>query len=326
MIIVPIVVGPTGVGKTDVILRIAERTQAEIISADSRQAYRHLDIGTAKPTLQQRRRVIHHMVDCCDPDVKFNAAQYAAMATEIILQLIAEEKLPIVVGGSGLYLKALLGGFFRGPGADACIRTRLTEHESHLGSGGLHRLLEEVDPLSANRIHPHDRVRTIRALEIHQLTGVPISRWQQDGSYRSPGFSWQKLGLYRPRNALYERIEIRVDEMVAEGLLEEVRSLLSRGYSPDVPALASVGYREMIAHIQGQVDLPKAITRIKQNTRQYAKRQMTWFGKDQEILWFDARHEEGQLLSAVMKLRAGHVPKKQEREKRMSLMRQAWSQ
>lgn len=326
MVIVPIVVGPTGVGKTEAITWTAKQIGAEIVSADSRQIYRYMDIGTAKPTPRQRRQVPHHLIDCVDPDQKFNAAQYGRMARKVISQLLAEEILPIVVGGSGMYLRALVGGFFEGPGADPEIRRRLTEEESRAGSGTLHRRLTEVDPSSAGRIHPHDRVRTIRALEIHELTGVPLSRWQERGPYFSPEFSWCKLGLFRQRKSLYRRIEERVDQMVTQGLLEEVRSLLSRGYSDELPALSTVGYGEMIAYIEGQVDFEEAVSHLKRNTRQYAKRQMTWFGKDREILWFHAQSEEELLLQAVQKLRAGQAPRAKEVEKRRALLRRFWSQ
>lgn len=325
MAFLPIVVGPTGVGKTEICLRVAERIDAEIVSADSRQLYRHMVIGTAQPTSEQRRRVSHHLVDCVDPDEEFNAAHYARMANKIIAQLLAAGKLPMVVGGSGLYLRALLGAFFQGPGANSEIRQRLAKEESKRGRGTLYRRLKEVDPETARRIHPHDRVRTIRAMEVHQLTGIPISRWHQRGSYSRPKFNWCKLGLYRPRKDLYQRIDERVDTMVRQGLLKEVRDLLSRRYSPDLPALATVGYQEMIAYLRGQLDFEQAISHLKRNTRQYAKRQMTWFSKEGEILWFDAQGEEEQLLIAVQKLKVGEVPQTEEIKKRRALMRRTWA-
>lgn len=325
MVIVPIVVGPTGVGKTEIALKLAKETGAEIVSADSRQVYRHLDIGTAKPTPEQCRLVPHHLVDCVDPDEDFNAAKYGRLAREVISKLLDRGKLPMVVGGSGLYVRALLEGFFQGPGADPEIRQHLAEEESRGGPGTLYRRLIMVDPESAGRIHPHDRVRTIRALEVHQLTGISMSRWQGGGPHSQPGFPWCKLGLFREREIVYQRIERRVDEMLAGGLLEEVRWLLSRGFSPDLPALSTVGYEEMIAYLKGQVDFQQAVSLLKRNTRQYAKRQMTWFGKETEILWFSAQEEEDQLLHIVQNLKAGKYPEAKEAERRRALLRRSWS-
>jgi len=325
MAIVPIVVGPTGVGKTEICLRVAEKTGAEIVSADSRQIYRYMAIGTAKPTPEQLRRVPHHLVDCVDPDEEFNAARYGRMASKIISQLFAAGRLPLVVGGSGLYLRALLGAFFEGPGAHSEIRRRLAEEESREGTGTLYRRLKHVDAQTASRIHPHDQVRTIRALEVHQLTGIPLSLWQKRGPYSRPNFRWCKLGLYRRRENLYRRIEERVDTMMVQGLLKEVQVLLSRGYSADLPALATVGYQEMLAYIKGQLNFEQAVSLLKRNTRQYAKRQMTWFKKEGEILWFDAQREERQFLLTVQRLKAGQFPDAKETEKRKALVRQFWS-
>jgi len=325
MIIVPIVVGPTGVGKTEIVLPVAEQMGAEIISADSRQIYRYMDIGTAKPTLEQRQRVPHHLVDCIDPKEEFNAAQYGRMASDIISRLLAAEKLPLVLGGSGLYLRALLEGFFQGPGADPEIRRSLLEEESRQGPGSLYRCLTERDPRSARRIHPHDRMRTIRALEVLELTGIPLSRWQEKGSYCQSQFCWCKLGLYLERERLYRRIGERIDSMLANGLLEEVRALLYRGYSPDLRALDSIGYREMLVHIRGQIDFKEAVSQLKRNTRQYAKRQMTWFSKEGDIFWFHAKNEQEQFLFAIRKLWAGQFPEANELEKRQELLRRSWS-
>ena len=325
MAIVPIVVGPTGVGKTEIALGVAQKIGAEIVSADSRQVYRQLDIGTAKPTHEQLVQVPHHLVDCVDPDQDFNAAKYGRLAKGIILELLAQGKLPLVVGGSGLYLRALVEGFFQGPGAHPEIRQHLIEEESRAGPGTLHRRLSKVDPESASRIHPHDRVRTIRALEVHQLTGVTLSRLQEEGAYRRPAFSWCKLGLFRERESLYHRIEKRVDEMIEQGLLEEVRSLLLRGYSPELPAFSTVGYREMIAHLKGQVSFQEAVSLQKRNTRQYAKRQMTWFGRDSEILWLHAQGEEKQVFLTIQKLTADQFPSAKEVERRRTVLRRSWS-
>jgi len=326
MVIVPIVIGPTGVGKTEIVLRAVQNIDAEIISADSRQIYRYMDIGTAKPTIEQRQRVPHHLVDCVDPKNKMNAVAYGRKAREIISRLLQEGKLPVVVGGSGLYLRALLGRFFEGPGADPEIRKRLEQEEAQTGPGSLYRRLMKVDPQSAGRIHTHDLFRTIRALEVHEMTGISLSRWQERGPYYQPSFSWCKIGLFRQRESLYRRIDVRADKMISQGLMEEVRNLLGRGYSSQLKVLSNVGYQEMIAHLEGRMDLKESIARFKQKTRQYAKRQMTWFGKDQEILWFQAEREQEQLCLSIQRLKEGEMPEAKEFKRRKALLQLSWSQ
>jgi tRNA dimethylallyltransferase len=298
---------------------------AEIVSADSRQVYRQLDIGTAKPTAEQRHKVPHHLVDCVDIDQPWNAARYGRMARDVIIKLLEEEKFPVVVGGSGLYIRALREGFFQGPGTDPAIRKNLVLQENRNGLAALYERLVDVDPESARGIHPNDAVRIIRALEVFEKTGVPISQWRRKGPYPKSKFSSSLVGLFRPRTELYRRIEWRVDQMMDQGLLDEVRGLLDSGYSPQLTSLSTVGYQEIIAHLQGHIDLHEAVDRLKRNTRQYAKRQMTWFGREQDILWFQAGQEQENLRQALAELHRGRRPAAEGLNRRRKLMRQSWS-
>jgi len=325
VVIVPIVVGPTGVGKTEIVLQALEGLDAEIISADSRQIYRLMDIGTAKPTADQRRRVRHHLVDCVDPDGKINAAQYGRQAKKIISELLGKGRLPVVVGGSGLYIRALLEGFFEGPGARTDIRRRLIEEETEGGPGTLHRRLTSVDGEAASRIHPHDQVRTMRALEVFQLTGLTLSQWQRQGPYPEKQFHSCKLGLYRDRSDLYQRIQARAEKMLSQGLLAEVSGLMDRGHSAELMSMSTVGYREMIAHLTGQVDLEEAVRRLVRNTRRYARRQMTWFGKEKDILWFHADLEAENFVKSLHQVLQGDTPGPQERARSQEMLRRCWT-
>ena len=323
-------IGPTAVGKTEVLIEVLQGMQAEIISADSRQIYRFMDIGTAKPDPEQLRAVKHHLVDCVHPDHPIDAADYARMARQVIDDVIARGRFPVVSGGSGLYIKALLEGFFEGPGADAGIRRNLIEQEKAEGRGTLHERLARLDPDSAARIHPHDLLRTVRALEVYEQTGVPLSCWHREGENLKLEHSSFLIGLYRTREDLYRRIDERVDEMMERGLEKEVRSLIERGYSNHLAALSTVGYREMTALIEGRIDRQEAVSRMKRNTRQYAKRQMTWFNKMELVLWVDAARisEDGQkehLRHTLEELSHGRYPSREEVVCSRQRMRQAWS-
>jgi tRNA dimethylallyltransferase len=283
-----VILGPTCVGKTQVSLKLADILQGEIVSFDSRQVYRFMDIGTAKTTKEERERVRHHLIDLVSPDEKFTASDYGKKAREVISQIIASNKQPIAVGGSGLYLKALIEGFFLGPSADQKIRERLQKEAQEFGEPRLFDRLKEVDPKAAERIHTNDLVRIIRALEVYELTGKPISAWQLEGSYEPFSMHFVKIGLTLERKRLYERINQRVEEMIARGFLDEVKSLKDNGFTPELKAMKTVGYQELFAYLEGEIDLQTAIEKIKLNTRHYAKRQMTWFRKDKEIIWLDA--------------------------------------
>lgn len=288
--LLPIIVGPTGVGKTRVGIEVARMIGAEIVSADSRQIYKYMDIGTAKPSLEQRRIVPHWMIDLVEPDVDYSAARYSQEATEVIKNLLTSDKKVLVVGGSGLYIGALVEGFFPSPPADWDLRQRLIEEAQNLGSEALHYRLTRVDPEAAQRIHPNDLKRLVRALEIYELTGVSISKHQ--AKHKPKGnFSPLYIGLKRRREELRRRIEARVDWMIEKGLIEEVKSILKMGYSPTLNSLNTVGYKEIIAYLGGKFSLDEAVNLIKKNTKAYAKRQLTWFKRISGIEWVDLSEE-----------------------------------
>lgn len=286
-----VILGPTCVGKTQISLKLADILNGEIVSFDSRQVYKFMDIGTAKPTKEEGERVRHHLIDLVSPDEKFTAADYGKKAREAIREITERNKQPIAVGGSGLYLKALIEGFFQGPPANEKIRERLQREAQEFGEPHLFNRLKEVDFKATQRIHSNDLVRIIRALEVYELTGKPITAWQQEGTYEQFLMQFVKIGLTLERERLYERINHRVEEMVARGLLDEVKKLKNNGYTPKLKALKTVGYQELFDYLKGELDLPAAIEKIKLNTRHYAKRQLTWFKKDKYITWLDATED-----------------------------------
>jgi tRNA dimethylallyltransferase len=282
---IPVIIGPTAVGKTDLSLAIARDLDAEIVGGDSRQVYRFLDIGTAKPSIAQRHIVPHHLIDILNPDDPLNAAGFAQLAWGCIHAIEARGKQPVVVGGSGLYIRALTDGLFAGPGAHPCLRTALEAEVHSLGLQSLHDRLAAVDQAAANRIHPHDRVRIIRALEIYTLTGRPISQWQCQWQNPVRPRTFVLIGLTRDREDLRQRMAARTEAMLQMGLEGEVRRLLSMGYSSTLPTLQSVGYGEMVAYLGGAWDLTRARELIERHTWRLAKRQMTWFRRIPGIHW-----------------------------------------
>ena len=294
-----VILGPTGVGKTQVSLKLADILQGEIVSLDSRLVYKYMNIGTAKPTKKEMKKIAHHLIDIVYPDEKFTAADYGKKARGVIKAIIERRKQPIVVGGSGLYLKALTKGFFQGPKADEQLRERLREEESRLGPYYLSEKLKEVDPKAAERIHRNDLVRIIRALEIYELTGKSITSLQEKGDYEPFELNFVKVGLTLDRKRLYERIDRRVDKMISEGFLDEAKGLREKGYSSELKAFKTVGYQDLFSYLEGNIDFSSAVDRIKLNTRHYAKRQLTWFRKDQEIKWLDA--EKKNLIELILK-------------------------
>jgi tRNA dimethylallyltransferase len=282
-----VICGPTGIGKTTVGIRLAEKLGGEIISADSMQIYRYMDIGTAKPTSDEQYRVIHHMVDIVDPDEEFDAVRFAQMAREKVMQLHQKGVLPVVVGGTGLYIKALLQGLFQSNPVAPQIRERLTQEAAENGSSSLHDRLKQVDPDTAERLHPNDAYRIIRALETIESTGRSISEHHQDHGFADEPFDALKIGLQMDREKLYDRIDQRVDLMIDAGLLEEVKNLLGMGYTADLKAMQSIGYRHMAAFIEGSLPWDECIRTLKRDTRRFAKRQFTWFGADLQIQWYE---------------------------------------
>jgi len=286
-----------------VAIQVAERLGGEIISADSRQIYKHLDIGTAKPTPEQRQRIPHHLIDIIEPDQTFTAAEYGDLARNTLREVFEREKTPLVCGGAGLYLRAVTEGFFDGPGADPEIRQRLESSADQKGLSALYRQLVQSDPEAAQRIDPHDKLRIIRSLEVLQICGKPLSLLQKEGRYPPKEFEFVKVGLIEERQELYKKIEMRVDRMIEEGLLEEVRSLAECGYDPELAPFKTVGYQEMFDHLGGRCSLERAIELVKRNTRRYAKRQLTWFRKDKDIRWFES--ETPELIAKIVRVYKG---------------------
>ncbi|MYA56965.1 tRNA (adenosine(37)-N6)-dimethylallyltransferase MiaA [Candidatus Poribacteria bacterium] len=279
--------GPTAVGKTEVAIQLAQRLNAEIVSVDSRQIYRQMDIGTAKPTPEEQQAARHHLIDCVDIFQPFSVADYQSLADAAIADIRNRGKRVLLVGGAGLYFRAIVDGLFEGPGANPALRKRLEAEAAQHGVDTLHKRLQTCDPESADRIHPNNLVRVIRALEVYELTGTPMSELQQQWHPEKQRYPFIAFGLRMPRALLYHRIEQRVDVMLANGLIAEVESLLAAGYARDSVALQSFGYRELIAYLDGDCTYLDAISQLKQNTRRFAKRQLTWFRKDTRIEWLD---------------------------------------
>ena len=278
-----IIAGPTCVGKTEVAIALAEPLGAEIISADAMQVFRYMDIGTAKPTAQQRALVRHHLIDVVDPDEPFSAARFKNMAGAVIGDLHKEGRPVFVVGGTGLYIKALTMGLFRVHEDDGAIRERLKAED--LGPGGLYQRLQKVNAATAARIHPNDTYRIIRALEIFELTGKPLSEHQRAHGFSDSPYRVLKIGLFLDRKILYNRIDERVELMLASGLLEEAKGLLAQGYSANLKSMRSIGYRHMTDYLQGHRRWDETAGLFKRDTRRYAKRQLTWFRADPEVQW-----------------------------------------
>ena len=298
-----IVLGPTAVGKTELALAVAQRVNAEIVNADSQQVYRYLDIGTGKPSKPERERVRHHLIDVVNPDEDFNAARYRQLAAASIDEIHKRGAKVLVSGGTGLYLKALTGGLFSGPSQDTELRANLEREIAQIGLAALYDRLIAIDPGANTKIHPNDRQRIIRALEVYQSTGRPLSEWQNEHRFQEEAFQVLKIGLERARAELYDLINRRSESMIRAGLLDEVRGLMERGYELDLKPLRSVGYRQMGEVIEGIKGLPEAMAEMKQETRRLAKRQLTWFRSDPEIRWFHPEKQEreiGELVQAFL--------------------------
>ena len=294
-----IVLGATAVGKSDVVLELASEISAEIINADAQQVYRQMDIGTAKPSPAEREKVRHHLIDIVDPDGEFNVAMFRHLATASANDVRSRDKATIVCGGTGLYIKALTKGLFVGPAQDTGIRKTLTLEAHGYGLRALYERLERVDPSATSWIHPHDRQRIIRALEVYELTGKPMSEWQKEHGFSEAPFDTLKIGLCRERMELYSLIDRRCDRMIEEGLVDEVKGLLEKGYSLDINPLQSVGYKHAGWVLREQMSLADAVLLMKRDTRRLAKRQLTWFRSDKEIRWFHPQAERERIKVVV---------------------------
>jgi tRNA dimethylallyltransferase len=269
--------GPTASGKTAVSLELAPQLGAEIISLDSMALYRGMDIGTAKPTNQERRAVPHHLIDAIEPDEQYSLAQYVAAAHDVAERIVERGRVPLFVGGTPLYLKAMLRGIFSGPPADWDLRRRLQSDAESEGAESLHARLAEVDPRSAERLHPRDTRRVIRALEVWEKTGESISDLQRQFECARPADECRVFALRWSKEELLKRIDARVEGMFAQGFVAEVRTLISSPHPLSRTAAQAVGYREVIEHLQGVRNLPDTVSLVKLRTRQFAKRQLTWF-------------------------------------------------
>lgn len=280
------IVGPTASGKTDLSLYLAKELRGEIISADSMQVYKGLDIGTAKIE-PEKRAVPHHLLDVVEPNERFNVADYKELATEAIELIYKRGNRPIFVGGTGLYLQAVLDGLlFPEPQRDERLRKNLLAQAEELGNEYLYRRLLSCDEEAAQKIHPNDIRRIIRALEVYIKTGVPLSKLQADHKAIEPQYEALWIGLTAERDILYKRVDDRIDEMLNQGLLEEVTKLYKEGLNPASTAYQALGYKEMIWYLKGFATMSEAIRILKRDTRHYAKRQLSWFRRDKRIKWF----------------------------------------
>ena len=289
---VVVLTGPTASGKSGLAVELALLFQGEIVNADSMQVYRGMDVGTAKPSAAEREAVPHHLLDVVDPDQAFNAAIYRSLAIPVIRDILSREKVCFVVGGTGLYIKTLLGGLLQCPPANAGLRKELRDQAEAQGLEALYRRLQEQDPVSAKRIHVHDKVRILRALEIMELTKKPLSALVQDHGFRESPFEPLKICLQIDRQALYHRIDQRSLLMVEKGLIEETRKLLARGYPPGLKPMQSLGYRHVIRYLEGRYDREEMVRQLQLDTRRYAKRQLTWFRADPTLAWIDPQRKE----------------------------------
>ncbi len=279
-------VGPTASGKSALALEIAQRLPVEIISADSRQVYRMLDIGTAKPTSDELRGVPHHFINHRNPDQNFNAGDFQSEGRIVIEQILSRNKLPLIVGGTGLYVQAIVDGFFDLPDFSGDVRKKMEHRLIEEGKEALFKELQSVDPVSAQSMDSTKHRRVIRALEVFYETGTPISVLHRQHT-RTVLYDARMFALRWSRSRLYERINERVDTMIASGFLEEVQKLLEMGYDDRLQSLQTVGYKEAFAYLRGEMSKERMIDLMKQNTRRFAKRQLTWFNRDKRIVWID---------------------------------------
>lgn len=278
-----VICGPTASGKSGIAMELAEIFNAEIVCADSMQIYKYMDIGTAKPTKNDRAKVTHHMINVVEPIEPYSAAKYKDDASKATSEIIGRGKNVIVCGGTGLYIRVLTKGIFAGPERDADYREALEKQAQEKGTGELHERLKEVDPQSAEKIHPNNLVRIIRALEVFHASGRPFSEFHAEHAFSESPYDALMLYIERPRAELYARINARTEQMIKDGLVEETKALIERGYKQHLKPMRALGYKEMVGYINGKLSLDEATELLKKNTRNYAKRQITWFKNMGEI-------------------------------------------
>jgi tRNA dimethylallyltransferase len=288
-----VVCGPTGIGKTTVGIELAQRFNGEIVSADSMQIYRYMNIGTAKPTAEELDKIAHHMIDIVDPDEDYDAVLFSKQARDQVTEITSRGLVPFIVGGTGLYIKAILHGLFQAKAIDSEVRKRLKREAEENSSGFLFERLKRVDPAAADRIHPNDSYRIIRALETLESSGKTISDHHQNHKFRDDPFNPLKIGLQMNRHTLYERIDKRVDLMLKTGLVDEVKTLLALGYKADLKPMQSIGYRHIVRFLEASLPWDECLQTFKRDTRRYAKRQLTWFGADRNVIWQTSTDVDG---------------------------------
>jgi tRNA dimethylallyltransferase len=298
-----IIQGPTASGKTAWAIRLAQKFPLEVISADSRQLYRRMSIGTAKPSAEERAAVPHHMLDLIEPDQSYSVADYVERARALAVDIFTRGKLPCVVGGTGLYIRALAGGLADVPRGDVALRDQLRDRELRLGTGTLHRELARIDAPAAAAIHPHNLVKIIRALEVFQLSGQTMSALQQRHGFSDDFFRPLFLAPAWPKDVLHQRIALRTTQMLEQGLIEETRSL-AECYGQQLKALQTLGYRETLAYLRHELSLEELNAEVQLQTRRYAKRQMTWFRKEKQTIWVDSCQESGRICELIHDLMA----------------------
>jgi tRNA dimethylallyltransferase len=296
---VVILLGPTGVGKSKLAIELAEEFGGEIISADSMQVYRYMDIGTAKPTLEEQKRVRHHLIDLVTPDQPFQAALYRMLGRKTIDQLDQEGKFIWVVGGTGLYIKTLTQGLFASPQIDPGVREKLKQEAQEKGGDVLYQRLKRIDPKTASKLHPRDLFRAIRALEVFDSTGIPISFYREQHRFGERPYLTLKIGLEINRLSLYQRIDQRVDQMTERGLVQEVKGLMEMGYSAELKPMQSLGYKQMVQFLTKKIGWTEAVKEMKRDTRHYAKRQLTWFKADPEVQWRDVSTDRKKIFMEI---------------------------
>jgi tRNA dimethylallyltransferase len=295
------IVGPTAGGKSHLAVAVAKQLGGEILNCDSLQMYRYFDVGTAKLSPHERGGIVHHFLDVLNPDEQYAAGEYMRRARSVLESIVSQGRLPIVVGGTGFYLRALIDGLFPGPSRNAELRQRLASRAEQRGPAYLHRLLRRLDPATAATIHANDQPKLIRALEVCLLARRPASALFREGRDRLEGYRVIKIGLNPPRDALYGRINERTRVIFDQGLLQEVRDILAMGYPPTVPPLGSHGYRQVVDHLQGKLTLEEALYHAQTRTRQYAKRQMTWFRKEAGVRWFNGFGTDPEVVREVQR-------------------------
>ncbi|HQO94790.1 MAG TPA: tRNA (adenosine(37)-N6)-dimethylallyltransferase MiaA [Sedimentibacter sp.] len=282
-----VIVGPTAVGKTYISVELAKKLNTEIISADSMQIYKGMNIGTAKITDEEKQGIIHHMIDIINPDEEYSVSEFKYDAEKIIDRLLSENRIPIIVGGSGLYVNSLIYDLdFGNTKSNKKLREYYTYYYKEHGEDALYDKLLKIDPVAAEKIHKNNIKRIIRALEVYDITGVKFSELNTDIRKKSNKYDCILIGLSMERKVLYERINQRVDEMLSKGLVDEVSSLIKKGYGKNLVSMRGIGYKEIIEYLEGNTDYEEAVNTLKQNTRRFAKRQYTWFLKDENVKWF----------------------------------------